>query len=258
MIWPLDAWLDVNVFSSAKDFIQSFWMPAPEQIWMRGLAAMQFLALAVVCRGVATERPGAYFADGNQRVSIPGFSRPRYVDEQIRLRALAYRDYLTGLYNRRRIEELLVSMHQTEQLKQGGLAVLFCDIDHFKRVNTRFGHPAGDEVLTKLADVFRQHFRRGDAVGRWGGEEFLIVLDNLNQSEAEEISEALRRRVQAEDFPHIGELTVSIGVAMLQPGEDTASLVKRADRALRQAKNDGRNCWRVCDCTSFMMLDDVQ
>ena len=217
---------------------------------MRGLAMLLFLALAFACRQIRADSGPQDECTARENLFTSTASNQRYVTEQTRLRTLAYRDYLTGLYNRRRIEELLEAMLQTERLKGGGLAVLFCDIDHFKRVNTRFGHPAGDETLAKLADVFRQHFRRGDVVGRWGGEEFLIILANLTLGEAEEIAEALRKRVEAATFPHVGNLTISIGLAMLQAGEDGASLVSRTDRALRQAKMGGRNRWHVCDCLS--------
>lgn len=249
MIWPLDAWLDVTLFRGQATFLEAFLTPDPGQAWMRFLAILLFLVLALACRKALAESEswqGNSPNNADPQPFVPTFDNRRYVEEQTKLRALAYRDHLTGLYNRRRIEELLEAMYRTEQLKHGGLAVLFCDIDHFKRVNTRFGHPAGDEVLTKLADVFRQHFRRGDAVGRWGGEEFMIILANLTQSEAQDIAEALRKRVEKETFPHVDKLTISIGVAMLQRGEDVPSLVDRADQALRRAKMEGRNCWYTC------------
>lgn len=250
LIWPLDAWLDVTLFQGQATFLEAFLTPAPGQAWMRFLAILLFLILALAYRRALAESESRQSNSPNSagpQPFVPTFDNRRYVEEQTKLRALAYRDYLTGLYNRRRIEELLEAMYRTEQLKHGGLAVLFCDIDHFKRVNTRFGHPAGDEVLTKLADVFRKHFRRGDAVGRWGGEEFMIILANLTQNEAEDIAEALRKRVENETFPHVDKLTISIGVAMLQRGEDVPSLVARADQALRRAKMEGRNCWHTCE-----------
>lgn len=246
MFWPAEAWMASTYFNSGTSFIGSLLTPDPQQVWVRSLVILLFLALAYVCMEFLSEAEQQDNISKRQKDFTPTSSNRRYVEEQTKLRALAYRDYLTGLYNRRRIEELLEAMYQTEQLKHSGLAVLFCDIDYFKRVNTRYGHPAGDEVLTKLADVFRQHFRRGDAVGRWGGEEFLIILANLNLDEAEEIAEALRKRVEAETFPHVGKLTISIGLSMLQPGEGTDDLIRCADRALRQAKFEGRNCWRYC------------
>ena len=254
LIWPVDAWLHVALFGQGSSFYEALFLPSPEQLWMRSLAILLFLGLALTCKEILTGSADITPRTNAAKAFSPSFANRRYVEEHSKLRSLAYRDYLTGLYNRRRIEELLEAMYKTEQLKHGGLSLLFCDIDHFKRVNSRFGHPAGDEVLVKLADVFKQHFRRGDVVGRWGGEEFMIILSNLSQRETQDIAETLRKRVLKETFPHVGELTISIGVAVLQSGEDVNSLVSRADRALRQAKQNGRNRWHLCGCESDPIL----
>jgi diguanylate cyclase (GGDEF)-like protein len=124
--------------------------------------------------------------------------------------------------------------------------VLLCDIDHFKAVNDEFGHFAGDRTLVRVGQLLMDHFRRGDAVGRWGGEEFLVVLPNLTQSEAEVISENFRARIERETHPPKGKLTVSLGLAMIKPDETAESLLKRADRALMLSKQNGRNRLYIC------------
>lgn len=246
LIWPLDAWLDTALFEQSHSLFEALFLPTPEQLWTRSLTILLLLMLTLACKEVIASAGHPVARAGGAKPIRHVSGNQRYVEENSKLRSLAYRDYLTGLYNRRRIEELLDAMYKTEQLKHGGLALLFCDIDHFKRVNSRYGHPSGDEVLVKLAGLFRQHFRRGDVLGRWGGEEFMIVLSNLNQNKTGEIAEALRKRVEAETFPHVGTLTISIGIAVLQAGEDVDSFVGRADRALRQAKRAGRNRWHLC------------
>lgn len=249
LFWPVDAWLDSVYFDVGQTFLESLYEPHVEDIWYRIVIILLLAGLAHISLQASRHHPDNQSkpepARNNFRVSA--LREQRYIEEQSQLRKMAYRDYLTGLYNRRRIEELLQAIHRTEQLRQGGMAVLFCDIDHFKQINTRHGHPAGDEVLKKLADLFRQHFRRGDAVGRWGGEEFLVVLGNVNRSEAETIAENFRALVAAERFPYANNLTISIGLAVLRAGESPDNLVKRADQALRQAKSDGRNRLHVCD-----------
>jgi diguanylate cyclase (GGDEF)-like protein len=129
-----------------------------------------------------------------------------------------------------------------------GLGVLLCDIDHFKSVNDEFGHFAGDRILVRIGQLLKDHFRRGDAVGRWGGEEFLVVLPNLTQAEAEVISENFRARIERETHPPKGKLTVSLGLAMIRPDESAESLLKRADRALMLSKQTGRNRLYICQC----------
>ena len=161
--------------------------------------------------------------------------------------SLALTDDLTGLYNRR-----YVFAHLSELIvrhAEGGsqTAVMIFDIDHFKRVNDRYGHPAGDDVLRELAVRAQRNVRSVDLVGRLGGEEFIVVMPETNLSGAAVVADRLRLAVCEEQFnlPANGELvpvTISIGVAITATGEDTLEgLLKRADEALYAAKNGGRN-----------------
>src|SRR5436189_269359 len=161
--------------------------------------------------------------------------------------SLALTDDLTGLYNRR-----YVFAHLSEliaRLAEGGsnTAVMIFDIDHFKRVNDRYGHPAGDDVLRELAVRAQRNVRSVDLVGRLGGEEFVVVMPETNLSGAAVVADRLRLAVCEQPFnlPANGELvpvTISIGVAITATGEDTLEgLLKRADEALYAAKNGGRN-----------------
>jgi diguanylate cyclase (GGDEF)-like protein len=165
----------------------------------------------------------------------------RQEKEQAALRDLAYLDPLTGLYNRRRMEEILEAARRGEQLRGIGLGVMLCDIDHFKAVNEAVGQFAADRLLVRMGQLLQGHFRRGDAVGRWGGEQFLVVLSSLNESEAEVIAENFRARVERETPTPQGKLTVSVGLAMMRADEGAESLLARADRALMLARQNGRN-----------------
>ncbi|WP_457421960.1 GGDEF domain-containing protein [Roseateles sp. P5_E7] len=160
--------------------------------------------------------------------------------EQEKLRRLATIDDLTGVLNRRGLEQ---SLDDYEEAAQGMTLVMF-DIDHFKRVNDRHGHDCGDEVLKRVAAVVAANLRASDVFGRWGGEEFLIACQGTRVRDAARLAEKLRERVeQSEISAGAGRITVtaSFGVALAPPGAPAAGALKRADEALYRAKEAGRN-----------------
>lgn len=165
-----------------------------------------------------------------------------------RLRQASQRDALTGLLNRGAIEEALAHEGQRVRRLQGSFALLLVDADHFKLINDRFGHAAGDRALQHLAAVMSAQVRDIDRVGRWGGEEFVVLLPATALADACRLAERINERVAAlparwNDQPL--PLTVSIGVAQWRNGEDDEqSLVQRADAALYTAKVEGRNAVR--------------
>jgi two-component system cell cycle response regulator len=151
-------------------------------------------------------------------------------------------DSLTGILNRRSIEAAMLMHHHSQER----FAVLFADIDHFKSVNDRFGHDVGDTVLKAVAEMLKQGTRPGDAVGRFGGEEFVLVVAGAGPESARLVAERHRKTIESMDFRGVGpsRVTVSIGVAVYEPegGEESADeMLKRADLALYRAKNEGRN-----------------
>lgn len=169
----------------------------------------------------------------------------RDISEQVRreeaLREVASRDKLTGLYNRHQGERLLEDGFKAAHASRRCMAVLMCDIDHFKRINDTFGHVAGDRILADVAAILRRSVRDSDAVIRWGGEEFLVVLGNCNQSPAFELAERIRARVGEYEDAEVGRVSISVGLASLMPDESLENLVARADAALYQSKHAGRN-----------------
>lgn len=155
-------------------------------------------------------------------------------------RELATTDALTGALNRRSFEartNALIDASGAETL----LALVLVDIDHFKDINDRFGHDIGDAVLKAFAQRMLQASKRRDCLFRLGGEEFALVLPHTNLRAACAFAEVLRRSLEAAPFAGAGLLTASFGVATLMPGDTLESLLKRADRALYQAKGQGRN-----------------
>lgn len=170
-----------------------------------------------------------------------------------KLEELSTTDELTRLPNRRYFNERLA--RELSQAKRWGhpVSVLVIDIDHFKKLNDREGHAAGDEALVAVAQVLRGTLREVDVVARWGGEEFVVILDRTSETDAISVGDKLRHAVEAIEIAGSkeqpgGRITVSIGAAELQPGEDAAALVQRADRAVYQAKKAGRNRVSIPPC----------
>jgi diguanylate cyclase (GGDEF)-like protein len=161
------------------------------------------------------------------------------------LRELTLTDTLTGCLNRRAIELRLPSEVERAQRYERPLSVIFTDLDHFKQVNDRYGHRAGDDVLRAIANLYQSEMRSSvDWIARYGGEEFLIVLPETDLAAAQRIAERLRQLTQATPVVCEGQtihLTASYGVAQYQTNEDYAALLARADALLYAAKADGRN-----------------
>ncbi len=166
-----------------------------------------------------------------------------------RLEELAMRDELTGLYNYRYLHTRLSEEFKRAERYRDPLACAMVDIDHFKAFNDRFGHDVGDQVLAEMASRLTSAVREIDVVARYGGEEFLLVLPSTHFSGALAVADRVWRSIRAVPLRCIGQaqyVTVSVGVA-LYPSRDVKSkdqLIKAADRALYQAKADGRD--RIC------------
>ena len=159
-------------------------------------------------------------------------------------------DALTGLSNRRAFDDRLRRLVREAGAEGSPVALILIDIDHFKLVNDRFGHPVGDALLRRTSSTLTASLGDRGRVARFGGEEFAIALCKVNRAEAVELADSLRKAVAAQSFAlrtsgtKLGDVTVSVGLAMLRSGEDEASLVERADAALYRAKQEGRN--RCC------------
>ncbi|HET6420752.1 MAG TPA: diguanylate cyclase [Geobacteraceae bacterium] len=162
------------------------------------------------------------------------------------LLAISHTDHLTGLYNRRYLEETLEREFRRTQRKGNNLAVMILDIDHFKMVNDTYGHQQGDYVLCKIAALFQRVLREYDTAARFGGEEFIAVIPETSLSEARNIAERIRASIEETLFS-VGDekirITASFGVSAF-PAEEIRSaddLIRVADKALYSAKIKGRN-----------------
>jgi diguanylate cyclase (GGDEF)-like protein len=190
------------------------------------------------------------FSDGDQQslesvadICATAIQNAHYVD---RVKQLAYLDGLTGIFNRRFFEMRIMEEIERARRYKTGMAVIMADIDEFKRLNDEFGHVLGDEVLRQVCSVFHQQLRKVDVVCRYGGEEFGILLAQVNGQQALAVAEKLRKMVECWQFPGVPRtVTISAGAATFpEHGTSRDALVKAADSALYNAKQTGRN--RVC------------
>jgi diguanylate cyclase (GGDEF)-like protein len=198
----------------------------------------------------------AHLSDG-ARIQIGGATTLKFVwtDElearwQMKIAEGALQDPLTGLYNRRHLEERLASELASAQRHDRPLSVLLADVDHFKAVNDQFGHLAGDEALKMIAFVLRGAIRKEDVLARYGGEEFVVLARETGLAGARALAERIRKAVERSRCAWQGNdlgLTVSVGVtvsparAEFVPGRSDRELIEVADRALYLAKQAGRN-----------------
>jgi len=164
---------------------------------------------------------------------------------------MALLDPLTELANRRYIE-LNIQTKLDEMRRYGRpFGILFMDIDHFKKVNDLHGHDIGDKVLIMVSNTFIKNVRASDIVGRWGGEEFLAIIPNINEEQLLFTANKLRVLVEQSGFSldsGIVQVTVSIGATLAQPKDTTETLLERADKLLYYSKATGRNRVSIKQC----------
>ncbi len=176
---------------------------------------------------------------------------------QNELKLLATMDPLTGLSNRKHLMDTLALHSERYSRHQTPFSILMADLDHFKEVNDTYGHLAGDAVLKRIGTILLEMLRSIDTAGRYGGEEFLIILDNTGMEEARQTAERIRTAVEESKITaatHTIQVTVSIGVATINSSMtmNIDGLIDLADKALYTAKQQGRNCtaWSSCEETA--------
>jgi diguanylate cyclase (GGDEF)-like protein/PAS domain S-box-containing protein len=157
------------------------------------------------------------------------------------LREMATIDPLTSLYNRRRFSEFLAHEIDRNKRYQTDLSVIMFDIDHFKNINDTHGHEEGDKVLKSFGARMKDIIRESDIIARWGGEEFMVLAVNSDVKNAQIVAEKIRADIESQHFAGAAKFTVSAGVSQIEPDDDAADLIDRADKALYHAKSNGRN-----------------
>ena len=166
------------------------------------------------------------------------------ITDKKRIEELSVTDKLTGLYNRLKLDELMLIKIEAFRRYNVDFSIILLDVDNFKSVNDTYGHDVGDYVLQTIAKTLRTHIRITDIIGRWGGEEFLIICNNTNLDNSKILAENIRKIVENIKFDKVGTKTISLGLSEFQKDDDVKSIFKRADDALYEAKTTGKN--KVC------------
>ncbi|ACN15321.1 signal transduction family protein (GGDEF domain protein) [Desulforapulum autotrophicum HRM2] len=178
----------------------------------------------------------------NQALEQKVMERTRELEKKNReLEQIAIIDQLTGLFNRRKLDEMLSRELIRSRRYGNSFGLIMVDIDFFKTVNDTHGHQIGDQVLQRFADQLKQGVREVDVLGRWGGEEFLIICPETIKDYLILLAEKLRIAVQSIAVPGVGEKTASFGVTVYEKGDNLDTLVDKVDKALYLAKEKGRN-----------------
>jgi diguanylate cyclase (GGDEF)-like protein len=158
-----------------------------------------------------------------------------------KLQSMAIRDGMIGLFNHSFMEQLIGDAINRSKRSNIPLSLLMIDVDFFKKVNDSYGHNAGDEVLKLMAKLLDGSKRSTDYLGRWGGDELILLLTDTNLQGAVSVAEKLRSLVENHNFPYYPRLTISLGASEYRPQEEVSGFIGRADAALYRAKRAGRN-----------------
>lgn len=244
-IWLVDALVDIYVLGEEQSLYENVFTPeGSTEIWMRTLVLIVFVIMGFFARYILLKhiKLDKTLLEYQKELELSVSERTQeLLDKTLELEQHANYDMLTGLCNRRRFTEILASeLNRFDRYKK-----TFClfniDIDFFKKVNDTYGHDIGDKVLKDFCKVLNANIRKVDTAGRWGGEEFLLLISDVDMGNAIKISEKIKSAINGIDIEHIGKVTASIGVTLVKEGDYIESIVTRSDQALYKAKNNGRD-----------------
>lgn len=162
-------------------------------------------------------------------------------DRTLELEKISITDRLTGLFNRHKTDDVLENEIQRSSRFDSPFSLILIDIDNFKLVNDNYGHQIGDKVLIETANLLVDSIRNTDILGRWGGEEFLIIVPETQLEGALLVAETIRLKIEKHKFPKINSLTISLGVSSYKKEDTVSDLISRADSALYLSKENGKN-----------------
>jgi diguanylate cyclase (GGDEF)-like protein len=235
------AWRAVADTDAAPEFERIVHFPMPGRAW-----TIQFVSRPEFDAQLHTNKPWTVLAGGTLASVIVFMLLLALVDAWNRAHNLSMRDPLTGLWNRRYLDETMSRELPRARRTNTGIGAIILDVDHFKNLNDTFGHDAGDMVLAHIGELLRHATRGSDIACRYGGEEFSVVLPGATLEQSRNKAEAIRAAFASMHFDFegqaLGTLTLSAGVAALPPGsQDWVNVMRLADKALYTAKQAGRN-----------------
>ena len=231
-------WMAIFIQSSFSILLIGEGFLAPQQVIFSYQLGHWFILALVLGAFVYV---GGYIHDLQKRVRE---QREHLREAHDRLSAIAIRDDLTGLYNRRYFLGRLQEEMSLASRSGSSLHLAIIDLDHFKQVNDTYGHPAGDEVIRRFSAVASVGLRRSDILARYGGEEFVVLFPHVSTASCVAALDRLREEFAAQKYPFADELrnTFSAGLVQYQQNETAQDITRRADEALYKAKSSGRNC----------------
>lgn len=234
VVWCADTMVDYFIFGAGESFLESLLHPTPVEMWVRLMAGLMFIVFGTYA---------AFLLDRAERTERELRSSNAQLEElRVELERLVVVDPLTGVFNRRKFHESLGQAIVTAMRHQHWFALLMLDIDNFKQINDRYGHQVGDAVLRIVCELVDSSIRTSDQMFRVGGEEFCIVAVAQDVENARVLAEKVRQVVEGHDFPEVGRVTISVGIAWFREGDNQQNIYARADSALYRAKRQGRNC----------------
>lgn len=258
VFWAIDSSVDVLIFEGDESIMESFVSPGPVELWMRGVVVFLLMTFSFYTKYLFARQMELTKNIENYKNNLENLVEERtaelhtknslledeiYVRKQAeeKLELIATTDSLTLLFNRRKFDELLKYEIERDRRYKDGLALIMCDIDHFKRINDDYGHHIGDKILIEFVEKVTKAIRKTDVFARWGGEEFAVLIPGANEQVAMSVAEKIRALVETSSYSIDKSITASFGVSVLMNMEDEESIVKRADQALYRAKDNGRN-----------------
>lgn len=242
-----------NKFEFLSDIFlkdRRFFFPQNKQNWIQELLKLQeeqritsiidqkdFSQKAFILKPVYLEKTNSYLCSFTEYTKL--------ALETQNLSQKAYTDELTKISNRAKFNEDLHNEIEYFKRYHSPFCLVLFDIDLFKNVNDTYGHDIGDKILQELASLISKHIRVSDIIARWGGEEFVIILNKTSLQEAFSIAENLRKNIEKNNFYHNLRITCSFGISQITRKDTHTTLFKRVDRALYEAKRSGRNCTKI-------------
>jgi diguanylate cyclase (GGDEF)-like protein len=245
--WLVHSYFDSLTSIEGVSFFESCFNPGFESLMLRGFVVLLLLIFSAFAERLVkvfnnmareVEQHQEFIEETINQHIAESYERTVAIKE---LEKLAETDPLTSVYNRRKFKEMLQYEAERNQRYQYGLSLILCDIDHFKRINDKFGHDIGDQALKAFAKKVTDNIRDIDVFARWGGEEFILLMPNSSVDSANIVAEKLRKIIEKTDIENIGHFTASFGVAEFRASDTIESFIRRADDALYKAKEGGRN-----------------
>ena len=231
MIKDAIKWLDMNIELFLKGLKNGLGPDTIEGRLEDAEGQENYVSLTGIC--------GKYAGQEGILLTMKNFTQQKKAEEKIR--EIAIKDGLTGLYNRSYLEMVINDEIEKAERYELPISLYILDIDHFKKINDKWGHPVGDTVLQMLADIIKNNSRSADYQFRIGGEEFMVILPHTGIEGAKEAAEKMRLEIEQSLHPLVGKFTASFGVAARRQGETYHQLYQKADAALYKAKESGRN-----------------